>query len=259
MKTCSLQIYPREDGQFGKNAVRRLRQRGLIPANILRHGQSESIQLLAVDFQRLEQQGLKTSTLIEGVKATATSQTSPKATATSKTLPTATEAVKTSPTVATSSSSSGGAAAKELYLVKSLQRHPVTGKVLHVDFYHVRPGRKVSLLIPIEGTGVPAGVKAGGILEQKLGSLRVKAASEAIREKLEVDLTGLQIGASFKIADLKLPPAWENVLNPQQIVFKVSYSRLAMAGEETSDAPEGSAASVPTVKGKKEEIGTETE
>ena len=58
------------------------------------------------------------------------------------------------------------AKAKRLALVQEIQHHPITGKVLHVDFHEVAEDETVTVSVPLETTGEAAGVKAGGNLEQ---------------------------------------------------------------------------------------------
>ena len=216
MQRCTLKFTARAPEDVGKNAVRRLRTRGFTPANLLSNGKSQSVQILTKDFNELRKKGLMTSTLIE------------------------LENEKK----------------KDLCLLKTVQTHPVDGTIVHIDFYHITADQKVNVPIPIVGIGVPIGVKAGGILEQKLGSVKIKTYAKSIIEKLEVDLSGLEIGDSFKMQDLELPKEWETTVPADAIVFKVSHSRLAAVEETTQEV---SAAEVPTVKPKKEDSGGEKE
>ena len=66
---------------------------------------------------------------------------------------------------------------KRLALVQEVQHHPLSGKVLHVDFHEVAENEMVTIMVPVETTGEPVGVKTGGgVLEHIIFKLKVRAA-----------------------------------------------------------------------------------
>src|SRR5208283_5138593 len=87
---------------------------------------------------------------------------------------------------------------KRLALVQEIQHHPLSGKVLHVDFHEVAENEKVTIFVPVETTGEPAGVKTGGgTLEHVLHKLKVRALPKDLPEQLTLDVTALEIGKSI--------------------------------------------------------------
>lgn len=88
-------------------------------------------------------------------------------------------------------------------LVKDIDFHPVTDKILHVDFQELVPGKVVKTEIPVKLTGRAKGVAVGGVLELNLRKLAVKATPEQLVEHIELDVTALELGKSIKVKDLE--------------------------------------------------------
>src|SRR6185369_2411140 len=87
------------------------------------------------------------------------------------------------------------ARAKRLALVQEVQHHPLSGKVLHVDFHEVSETEKVTIQVPVETTGEAAGVKnSGGVLEHVLFKLKVRGLPKDLPEQILVDVTALEMG-----------------------------------------------------------------
>jgi large subunit ribosomal protein L25 len=90
-------------------------------------------------------------------------------------------------------------------LVKELQRHPVHGSYLHVDFFKVDLTQKITVSVPIHFIGKARGVEFGGILDHPLRELEVECLPRAIPEFIEVDVSALEIGQAIHVSDLHLP------------------------------------------------------
>lgn len=88
-------------------------------------------------------------------------------------------------------------------LVKDIDFHPVTDKILHVDFQELVPGKVVKTEIPVKLQGRAKGVAAGGVLELNLRKLAVKATPEQLVEHILLDVTPLEMGKSIKVKDLE--------------------------------------------------------
>jgi large subunit ribosomal protein L25 len=121
-------------------------------------------------------------------------------------------------------------------VMKDLQFHPVSDKLLHIDFIQVIENKPVTINIPIKITGVSPGVKAGGKLRIKRRSLRVKGMAEDLPDHLNIDISKLQIGQSIKIGDLSYDKL-EIIDNKRAMVASVAVSRVSLKEEEL--APEG--------------------
>ncbi|MGE5745406.1 MAG: 50S ribosomal protein L25, partial [Gemmatimonadota bacterium] len=76
---------------------------------------------------------------------------------------------------------------KSRTLIREIQRHPVRPDIIHVDFYEVRAGEKVTLQIPIRLTGTADGVRnAGGVLDQVMREVEIEVLPEHIPDRVEL-------------------------------------------------------------------------
>jgi large subunit ribosomal protein L25 len=115
-------------------------------------------------------------------------------------------------------------------VMKDLQFHPVSDKLLHIDFIEVSDKKPVTINIPIKITGESAGVKAGGKLRIKRRSLRVRGLAADLPDHLNIDITKLQIGQSIKIGDLSYDKL-EIIDNKRAMVAAVAVSRVSLKEE----------------------------
>lgn len=90
-------------------------------------------------------------------------------------------------------------------LLKDVQAHPLTEQILHIDFLKLTPGVKITVDIPIKVVGQSPGVKEGGKLLVKVRKVKVKTLPEHLKDVIEVDITPLKLGQSFKVRDIKEP------------------------------------------------------
>ena len=90
-------------------------------------------------------------------------------------------------------------------VVKDLQFHPVTDKLLHADFQALVPGTPIIIEVPIKLEGLAAGVRGGGKLLAKLRKLKIKATPENMVSEVVVDVTDLEVGKSVRVRDVDLP------------------------------------------------------
>ena len=144
------------------------------------------------------------------------------------------------------------ARAKRLALLQEIQRHPINGKVVHVDFHEVAENEKVTVQVPIETVGEAAGVKTGGgVLEHVLFKLKVRCLPKDLPEQITVDVSSLEIGKSIHIGEITAPQGVE-ILGAKNIpVVSVAAPR---AEEEVAPTAEAKgAAEVEMTKEKKEE------
>src|SRR5918911_3279424 len=96
--------------------------------------------------------------------------------------------------------------ARHLAMARQLQRHPVRGSVMHVDFVIVRRDEIVTAEVPIRVEGEPVAVTRGeGIVEQQVFTLQVHARPADIPPHIDVDIAGLAVGDALRVGDLKLP------------------------------------------------------
>lgn len=94
---------------------------------------------------------------------------------------------------------------KEKAVMREVQFHPVSGDVLHVDFYRVDEKKPVAVDLPVVLTGNSEGVKQGGKLALSKRKLRVSALVKDLPDTVEVDVTELGLGKSIFVGDLHIP------------------------------------------------------
>jgi large subunit ribosomal protein L25 len=87
-------------------------------------------------------------------------------------------------------------------VLQDVQYHPVTDRVLHVDFLEIHPEKPVTIAVPLKLNGTPKGVLLGGKLHQKLRKLKIKSLINHLPDVIEIDISPLDIGQSIKISDL---------------------------------------------------------
>lgn len=118
---------------------------------------------------------------------------------------------------------------KRQAILKEIQFHPVTDKILHIDFVEVFDDKPAVVDIPIELTGNSIGIRNGGKLRQRRRTLKVKGLIKNMPDVLEIDITKMDIGHSFKVKDLNFKDL--ELLDPQQaMVIGIVSSRLAAKG-----------------------------
>jgi large subunit ribosomal protein L25 len=147
----------------------------------------------------------------------------------------------------------GGKIKKECNaIIKDIQQHPISGKVLHVDFQYIRKGQKIRLDVPITLVGIPRGVKEmGGILEHGLREAAVRCMPRHIPDAIEIDVAELGIQDSIHVkAIVDRYPDIEFLDDPESMLANVVPPKVEVemvAEEEAEEEPEVMA------KGKEEE------
>lgn len=135
-------------------------------------------------------------------------------------------------------------------VLKDIQFHPVSDKIIHIDFTEVFDDKPIIIRIPIQVHGDSAGVKAGGKLRIKMRGLLVKGLAKDIPEILPVDITELNIHDSVKVGDLSFDNI-ELVDQKKSMVLTIATSRVAQISDETvAETVEGAA---PAAEGEAEE------
>ncbi len=132
-------------------------------------------------------------------------------------------------------------------LIHDAQVHPLTGKLLHVDFYVLEKGKKIEIKVPLEFVGVAPAEKLGGIAVKTMHEIEIEVAPAELPHHLDVDMSALEnIGSHITAKEIKLPPSAELKTAPDEIVVSIIEFK-----EEKEEAP---AAVVPAeIIGEKKE------
>ncbi len=133
---------------------------------------------------------------------------------------------------------------EKLSLIKELQIEPVSRRFYHVDFYEIRMDHKLTLDVPLRFAGIPVGVQNGGELQHLKRDLKVSCLPSVLPDFIEIDVTGLDIGDSIKVQDIRVPEGI-TVLDPGDVgvamvaVVKVSVPQAEAAAAEGEAAAAG--------------------
>jgi large subunit ribosomal protein L25 len=112
-------------------------------------------------------------------------------------------------------------------VMREIQFHPVTERILHIDFYPVKEDRPVAIDVPVVIEGNSEGVRAGGKLHVVTRRLKISALPEKLPDNLPVDISGLQLGKTIVVGNLSYPDV--NILTPKTtIVCAVKMTRAAI-------------------------------
>lgn len=193
-------------------ATRRLRREGIIPANIFGHGEaSQAVQLRDLDFERLRKGHRATGVISLKVAGAKRAQTT---------------------------------------LIRRVQRHPINGKILHIDFLRVSLRDRITAKVPLHLEGTAPGVKIeGGVLLHLSDVLEVECAAGEIVEAIEVDVSALEnIDDVIHAKDVPLPPNFTLITDPEEAVVKIAPPRVEKV-EEVEAAPAAAEAPAAAAEG----------
>ena len=122
-------------------------------------------------------------------------------------------------------------------IMQDIQFHPVTDRILHIDFYQIFDKKEITMDIPVQVVGSSKGVLNGGNLRRPYRKLRVKAIPSKLPDFIEIDITPLMIGDKLYITELENDDY--KFLHPDNtVVCQVRRSRLAIVDEEDEDEEE---------------------
>ena len=191
-------------------AAKQLRKAGIIPANIYGHKEKpQAVQVEAVAFEALRR-AHKASGII------------------SLRL------------------DGGGRSKAQTALVRQIQRNPINGKIMHIDFFRVSLTDRIVVKIPLHFVGEAPGVKnEDGVLLHLLDALEVECAARDIVGAFDVEMTSLEhIDDALHASDVKLPQGFKLITDPEEAIAKVAATRAEKA-EEAAAEEETAATAAP--------------
>jgi len=124
-------------------------------------------------------------------------------------------------------------------ILQDIQFHPVSDKILHIDFYQLFDDKEVSMDIPVVLNGAAPGVlNSGGVLRRNKRKLRVRAIPANLPDTIEADISGLELGNKLYVTELA--NEMYKFLHPDNtVVCQVRTSRTSMKVEAAEGAEEG--------------------
>jgi len=147
----------------------------------------------------------------------------------------------------------GGTTTKKIALIREVQHDPLRDTIEHVDFHQVEENKKLRVEVPVHEIGEAVGVRTGGgILDHALRALRVECLPKDLPERIDVDVSALEVGQAIHVGEVKLP-AGVTVLNAKELpVFMVL---LPTVEEEVKPGAEGAPTEPEVIREKKDVEG----
>ncbi len=141
-------------------------------------------------------------------------------------------------------------------LVQDVDVHPVSGVVLHADFYAIEKGQKVTVSVPLEFDGVSPAVKElGGILTKVMHEIEIECEPTELPHAIHVDVSKLvTLDDQIKVSDLKFPASAKISVDMDEVVAMISVAKEEVEEVVPMDI---SAIETSVERGKKEEEGAE--
>lgn len=212
MERMTINVEKREE--VGKGAARSLRRGNMIPAVLYKAGDSFPIKFSKKDLSRF-------------INATAGEQVMVNL--------------------------QFGDGSSRFALIKDYQVDPAKGDLLHADFFEVSLTEEVKVTVHITMVGEPIGMRRdAGILQHLLREIEVECLPDRIPGHIEVDISGLEIGQSIRVGDLKLGEGIKVLTDPDGVIVNVVAPAVEEVAPAEVVAPEIKEPEV-VKKGKKEE------
>lgn len=146
-------------------------------------------------------------------------------------------------------------------MFKEVQHHPVRGDVLHADLLRIDLKKKIHTVVPTRLEGRAKGITEGGVLDHQMREVEIECLPMNVPEYLVADISGMDIGDSLHVSDLKIPKNVDLLTSPERALVAVHAPRLAKKLEEeeaaAAAAEEEEAAEVPEIGEEGEEGAAE--
>lgn len=142
-------------------------------------------------------------------------------------------------------------------IIKDLQRDPVDGKLLHIDFMHISMTEEIKVTIPVVLEGTPDGVKNfGGIMSWVIRNVEVSCLPKNIPDKITLDVSNLKIHDSIHVRDIQIENV-EILENPDQTIVSIVPPTVVKEEVPVTEGEEAEAAAAPTEEGGEPEVISE--
>lgn len=120
-------------------------------------------------------------------------------------------------------------------LLEGLQRDAVTREYIHVDFLRVRTDELVRTKVTLDYVGTPKGTKVGGIVQTQSTFIEIEALPHQLPSSISVDISGLNVGDSLLVGDVKLPPEVALLSSENELLVSVVTPRVQAGDLESQD------------------------
>jgi large subunit ribosomal protein L25 len=190
MENRTLEIKERD--RIGKEAAKKIRREGYIPAVLYGHKGTKSLSVKAYDFISLFEEIGEHSIITLNIEGKERAEV----------------------------------------IVRDFQIHPVKKNIMHVDFFEIEKGKLLKTVVPIKINGISVGVKKGGILEVFTRDVEIECLPKDIPDFIAVDIENLDIGDSLHINNMAVDKKISILANPEQVVVTIGTPSVIKAPEE---------------------------
>ena len=122
-------------------------------------------------------------------------------------------------------------------LLKDVQYNPISGNIMHADFVSISMTEALHVSLPLELLGEPAGVVAGGLLEQLISEVEISCLPGDMIEKISVDVSALEVGDHLTVSDLPLPTGITLLTDADVAVANVAAPRVQDEADDAAGEP----------------------
>jgi large subunit ribosomal protein L25 len=130
-----------------------------------------------------------------------------------------------------------------LTLARSLDRHPLRGTILHVDFLKIARDVAITVDVPVHFEGEAKGVKEGGVLEHHLWQLHIECLPGNVPERINIDVSDMDIGSIVRVSDVRAPDGVTILTSEEEIIVTCVVPQVLQVEEvvpaEEAEVPEG--------------------
>jgi len=126
-----------------------------------------------------------------------------------------------------------------LTLARDLQRDPVRGTIMHVDFLKIARDVAITVDVPIHIEGESPGVREGGVVEHHLWNLSVSCLPTSVPDRIVADISRVVLGEAVHVRDIAAPEGVTILTDPDEIVLSVVVPQVLKVEEEVPAAAEG--------------------
>ncbi len=133
-------------------------------------------------------------------------------------------------------------------IIREIQTHPVTDKVLHIDLLELVDDKEVTMALQVKLNGMALGVRNGGRASFPNKTLKVRGLPKQFPDAIEVEIADVRIGEKIRVGDLEIPGL--NILAADDVVlFAVKTARGALDEDEEGEEGEGGEAAAEGAEG----------
>ena len=151
----------------------------------------------------------------------------------------------------------GDSAENRNVVLKEFQAHPLKPGMVHVDFLEIDITKKIKVKIPVVLVGVSPGEKQGGRVNHIIRELEIESLPKDIPEKLEIDMSGVELNQMIHVSDLNIGEAVTILNDPNEVVVNVHLEKVKEEKPEGEEVEEGAEDAAPAESkddaGKKED------